>query len=130
MSDEPTLLSHYMKLAGITTASELERRTGVANQMIDRFLKNKRPITATMAGRLARALNISPDDLRPNSFMRSHTKRDAMSRIDSMNDNQVAQIIPVLDKIAELVKKTEPDDDPEGADGPTKHKGVILRSVR
>ena len=120
MSDEPTLLSHYMKLAGITTASELERRTGVANQIIDRFLKNKRPITATMASRLAPALNISPDDLRPNSFARSLPKREAMNRIDSMNDNEVERLLPVLDSLAGFVKETEPSDEPDGVNDPSK----------
>ena len=37
---------------------------------------------------------------------RSHAKRDAINLIDGMDDDEVRLLIPLLDKAAELVRKT------------------------
>ena len=95
-----------MTMVNIKNPHQLAGKTGIASQILYRLLSGERPITKYMAERLAPTLHISPDDLMPNAPARSRIKRDAVRLIDGMDDNEVSQVLPVLNTVAELVRKT------------------------
>ncbi len=91
------------------TQKDLARAINKERSAGNRICRGKRPVYLDEIEAVADLLQVSrPEMLRRAGLelARSRTKRDAISLIDGMNDDEVRRLIPLLDKVAELVRKT------------------------
>jgi transcriptional regulator with XRE-family HTH domain len=93
-----------MKLRGLN-ANQLAKRAGIPNQMVYRYLKAQAGVTVQMAEKLASALDVHADDLRPDAPLRSETKIRAVRAIDGMDDDLVRRLLPMLEAGTQVEQK-------------------------